>query len=311
MVVQEDRLIRDLGGSTGSAFFFLAWDTLITLDDEIEYIWSKPRNSWIKWAFLIARYLSLALQLTSEILQLVITYSTAPLSNTSLRFWFALQGMVAFLIIIGAEIVMMARVYALYNRNKWVRYGFVTLILGESITALLGLILTFPPPDNFSPMMILENTPGSFEWFSCSTVVSQTVVILLSVARYRVMYKEGHCEGARILRLMIRDGTLAFTLFFLLALLMVIYHATHEPFAPDEYIWSITVIAVTECRVILNLQKLPSTRPDILEELPELTTIISNDRSRFNTSHLMTVFQESHEPPYEDSEPRRDSLYKA
>jgi len=282
MPVSEDQLIRDLEGSTGSAFFFLAWDTLITLDDEIDYIWSKPRTSWIKWAFLIARYFSLALQLTSEVLQLVITYSHIHLNTNSLRIWFALQGLVAFSIMAGAEIVMMARVYALYNRNKWVGYGFRALMFGESITALLGLILTFPPSD-FHPREILEYTPGSFEWFSCSTLVSQTIVLVLSLTRYRQIYQEGHWRGTRILRLMFRDGTLAFALFFLLSFLMVVYHALHEPFAPDEYIWTISIISVTECRIILNLQKLPISESDSLEDLPELTTILTNDRSCCST----------------------------
>ncbi|KAJ3988534.1 hypothetical protein F5890DRAFT_1491248 [Lentinula detonsa] len=283
MPVPASRLVIDLESSTGAAFCFLAWEILITLDDEVELIWSKPRHSWIKWAFLLARYGALSLLLAGRVLELIVTYSTMHLNTNSIRIWFALQGLLAFSIMAGAEIVMMARVYALYNRNKLVGYGFITLMLAEVFTALLGFGLTFPPP-SFDPQLIITTTPGSFEYFSISTLVSQIVVVLLSVARYRYMYRRGHWEGTRIIKLMFRDGTLAFLVFFLLSLLMAVYHILQEPFAPSEYVWSISIISVTECRLILNLQKLPISEADTLTEFPEFTTIASNDRSRLGTS---------------------------
>lgn len=69
--------------------------------------------------------------------------------------------------------------------------------------------------------------------------------------------------------------------------------------------WSISIISVTvciirshllddlvvfiancsqECRLILNLQKFPIAEPDISTELPEFTTVVTNDHSRPETS---------------------------
>ncbi|KAJ4483350.1 hypothetical protein J3R30DRAFT_3447789 [Lentinula aciculospora] len=203
--------------------------------------------------------------------------------SNSIRIWFALQGLLAFSIMAGAEIVMMVRVYALYNRRKWVRYGFIALMLAEVLTAFLGIVLTFPPT-SFDPQLIITTTPGSFEYFSISTLVSQTIVLVLSIARYRYMYKKGHWEGTRIIKLMLRDGTLAFLVFFMLSLLMAVYHILQQPFAPSEYVWSISIISVTECRLILNLQKLPFTESDTLTEFPEFTTVLTNDHSGPGTS---------------------------
>jgi hypothetical protein len=289
------KLLRDTEASSGAAFFFLSWDILITLDDEIEFIWSKPWNSWIKWAFLIARYLSLALQLIDRFFELTITYSDMPHLHTgALRIFFGLQGLLAFVIMADAEIVMMARVYALYNKNKWVRYGFIGLVLAEALTAVLGVALSFPP-SSFDPESILTVTSGSFTYFSISTVISQIVVLVLSVIRYKNLYQEGHWEGARkLITTLLRDGTLAFCFFVVISLLMAIYHATNLPFAPDEYAWSISIIAVTECRLILNLEKLPNAeRMEFTNDFPQLTTILE-------TSHNMAVFRETY-VPYEES----------
>ncbi|KAJ4498055.1 hypothetical protein C8R41DRAFT_819157 [Lentinula lateritia] len=294
MPVPASRLITDLESSTGAAFFFLVWEILITLDDEVDLIWSKPRRSWIKWAFLLARYGALSLLFAGRVIELIVTYSTMHLHTNSLRIWFALQGLLAFSIMAGAEIVMIARVHALYNQNKWVKYGFIALMLAEVFAAFLGIGLTFPSP-SFNPSMIITTTPGSFEYFSISTLVSQTVLVVMSVARYRYMYKRGHWEGMRIIKLMLRDGTLAFVVFFLLSLLMALYHILQEPFAPSEYVWSISIISVTECRLILNLQKFPIAEPDISTELPEFTTVVTNDHSRPGTSYMMTIYQETQE----------------
>ncbi|KAE9411415.1 hypothetical protein BT96DRAFT_1011235 [Gymnopus androsaceus JB14] len=294
MPLNANRLIRDLESSSGSAFFFLAWEILITLDDEVELIWSKPWNSWIKWAFLVGRYFSLLLLFADQVVRLVITYSTINLHDNVLRIWFALQGLIAFSIMEGAEICLMARIYALYNKNKWVGYGFMVLLSAEALTAFLGIGLTFPRPP-FDPQVIITQTPGSFDYFSIATLVSQTILLALSMARYRFLYKQGYWGGTRILHLMSRDGTLAFAIFFMLSLLMLIYHVLHEPFAPDEYTWSIGLISTTECRLILNLQKLPIAEPDFTS-FPELTTILTNDRSGLGTSHMMTVFREEHVP---------------
>ncbi|KIK67370.1 hypothetical protein GYMLUDRAFT_37477 [Collybiopsis luxurians FD-317 M1] len=288
------RLIRDLEAASGAALFFLAWDILITLDDEVELIWSKPWNSWIKWAFLVARYFSLVLSLAGRFVELMVTY-TRTFHSEGLRIWFGLQGLLAFSIIASAEMVMMARVYALYNKNKWVGYGFIGLLLAELVIAVLGIVLRFPS-SSFDPENIPTNTPGSFEWFSIATIISQTVVLVLSVSRYRYMFKNGRWEGTRIVRLIMRDGTLAFAFFFVFLLLAALYNILFIKFAACEFAWTISAVSITECRLILNLEKLPlMATTTFSSEYPELTTIISTE-SRPEAPYHMTVFNASHRP---------------
>ncbi|ESK97107.1 hypothetical protein Moror_6328 [Moniliophthora roreri MCA 2997] len=106
--MQVTRLVRDLNAAAGAALVFLVWDILITLDEEIEYIWSKPWTSWIKWSFLFARYFSLFTQICNRTIEWMVIYSVS-LYGPSIRIWFGTQVMLAFLIMTGAEVVMMAR----------------------------------------------------------------------------------------------------------------------------------------------------------------------------------------------------------
>lgn len=100
---------------------------------------------------------------------------------------------------------------------------------------------------------------------SVATLVSQTIVLALSMMRYRFLYRQGYWEGTRIIRLMSRDGTMAFAMFFglygcsfflydpqnapVLSLLMLVYHELHEPFAPDEYTYVFSVYISQTCMI--------------------------------------------------------------
>ncbi len=88
---------------------------------------SKPRNSWIKWAFLFARYfpllaglcvrypLAIILQLTKchscgRVIDSIVLYRhPIPIPLNALRTWYICQVLILHLMMLGAEIVMMAR----------------------------------------------------------------------------------------------------------------------------------------------------------------------------------------------------------
>ncbi|KDQ50251.1 hypothetical protein JAAARDRAFT_211842 [Jaapia argillacea MUCL 33604] len=49
--------------SAVSSIVFLVWDIVITLDEEVEFIWQQPCMSPTKWLFLFARYSSVVMQM--------------------------------------------------------------------------------------------------------------------------------------------------------------------------------------------------------------------------------------------------------
>lgn len=54
-------------------------------------------------------------------------------------------------------------VYALYNQNRWISYSFVGLILVETLTTIIGVVLTLPK--DFSSTFFLIQNPASFTYF--------------------------------------------------------------------------------------------------------------------------------------------------
>ncbi|KAF8910383.1 hypothetical protein CPB85DRAFT_687051 [Mucidula mucida] len=260
-------------------------DTLITFDREVDDIWTKPNSSWLKWAFLFARYFPLLAQITGRVIDLSVLYQLSLILDKSfIRGWYISQVLVVWLTILGAEIVMMSRVYAMYSRNRWIGIGFISLLVMETVTVFLGLGLTLPSSD-FDPVMLLTTTSQSFVFFGASAMVAQIIILALSVIRY----VRGEWNGIPIIKLMIRDGTLAFGVLFFISLLLVVYTILDTKFATTTYAWMITFVSVVECRLILNMQRVPIVGADganTSSDGPPLTTFIEDHRG---LSHLYTM----------------------
>ncbi|KAF9033269.1 hypothetical protein BDZ89DRAFT_1063008 [Hymenopellis radicata] len=281
------RFTLDLSIGSGAALAFQCWDTLITFDREVDDIWTKPNSSWLKWAFLFARYFPLLAQITGRVIDMSILYQKSLLLNKSfIRGWYISQVLVAWLTILGAEIVMMSRVYAMYNRNRWLGIGFISLLVMETVTVFLGLGLTLPASD-FDPLMLITTTSHSFVFFGISAMVAQIIILALSVIRY----VRGEWNGIPIIKLMIRDGTLAFGVLFFVSLLLVVYTLLDTNWAATTYAWLITFVSVVECRLILNMQRIPLIGADGIStssDGPPLTTFIEDHRG---LSHLSTIHE--------------------
>jgi len=123
-----------------AALSALCYDILLTLDQEIQYIWKK-RWSWPKILYLLARYYSL--------LQLLVVFITASKPQTSkklcqlyLLYYTTFGGAAISMMIL--YVILCVRLDALFGRQRRVRYflwvvtivGFIVEILGSVLIAV-------------------------------------------------------------------------------------------------------------------------------------------------------------------------------
>ncbi|KAK0484383.1 hypothetical protein EDD18DRAFT_709774 [Armillaria luteobubalina] len=234
------RLTVDLNMGSSSAIAFLIWELLITFDREVDFIWSKPRYSWIKWSFLFARYFPLLAGLAGRVIDSIVLYrQPIPISLNALRIWYICQVLILHLMMLGAEIVMMARVYALYHRHRYVGGVFFLLLLGESTSVIVGLALNLPSKD-FDSGDLITTSSKSFIYFGISAMISQVVILGFSLSRYI----RGDWKGVPIVSLMIRDGTLAFAVLFFVSMLLVVYTELGLTYSTPTFAWLINFISV-------------------------------------------------------------------
>ncbi|KAK0460995.1 uncharacterized protein EV420DRAFT_1529590 [Desarmillaria tabescens] len=273
------RLTVDLNMGSASAIAFLLWELAITFDREVDFIWPKPRTSWIKWAFLFARYFPLLAGTCGRVIDSLVLYKDPiPISLNALRIWYICQVLVLYLMMLGAEIVMMARVYALYNRNRYIGGVFLLLLVGESTSVIVGLALNLPSK-NFDSGDLITTSSDSYIYFGVSAMISQVVILAFSIYRYI----RGDWRGVPLVSLMIRDGTLAFGVLFFVSCLLVIYTAMDLTYSTPTSAWLINFISAAECRLILNLQEIPLPNSTYRTSDTPLTTFLV-DNSRLATT---------------------------
>lgn len=257
--------------SSASAVSFLLYDSAITLDNEIKYIWSKPKSAWIKWQYLFIRYFAISAQIINRIVQFNLL-RTPHLNLTSLRNWFISQVIVGNLLMTAVEFVLVVRVYALYDRARWLLYAFICLFLAEAATIIIGIRNTIP--NQFNANLLLLSVPKSFAYFGIAAAVSQCTIVLLTLFKYFKAVRGGWSE-IPIMVLVIRDGTAAFTILFVCCTATVIATVSGSNYVPISYVWLISITSSAGCRLIINMQSL-AVEPllSTLEPSYQLTTFL-------------------------------------
>ncbi|KAF7296148.1 hypothetical protein MKEN_01430100 [Mycena kentingensis (nom. inval.)] len=254
----DDTLHVDLHRTSFAGTAALVWEHLITIDQEVQYIWPKPKTSWVKNVYLFLRYFSLAVQLTNRVLAEMV-YSDRHLSLNTLRGYYASLVVIGHACMSCVELVMYMRVYALYHRSRAIAHLFVGLWIAETIVVFIGLAVTLPRLSaTFEKERFVTNAPGSFAYLAISTLVSQFIILVLTFAKY----KRGEWQGTTLGSLLMRDGTIVYVIFFMSTITAAIYSLQSYAFGMAEFSWLLTIISTVGCRLILNMQRLAeSSRP--------------------------------------------------
>ncbi|KAF8198078.1 hypothetical protein BJ912DRAFT_56705 [Pholiota molesta] len=213
---------------------FLLYDICITLDDEVNTIWVKPNNSWIKWQFLFTRYFALAAQIANRSVEQAIE-SDKMMSKGALKNWYMCQVIIGSILMTAVEIILMARVYALYKKSPWVGLIFGCLILGQIGAVVAGTVFS-TPGKGFTPSYILLTSPNSYTYFGISAIVSQVTILVLTLAQYKVAVRHGWGK-VPIMMLMVRDGTAAFFILIIITTMTVVATSMQDKYAPIGNSW--------------------------------------------------------------------------
>jgi len=118
---------------------FFTWDILITLDQEIQYIWHAPGSPWgIRAVYLFLRYFSFASLIGTQALAAHFAH-IIPVPTRLCRHAFLFQFLAAGLVSVCASIIFMTQVYALYHRQRWVGAAMLALLAFYIVSC--GLII--------------------------------------------------------------------------------------------------------------------------------------------------------------------------
>ncbi|KAJ3757770.1 hypothetical protein F5880DRAFT_1504577 [Lentinula raphanica] len=204
-----------------------AYEYLLTVGDEIEYLWKARKNNVVFWLFFLNRYLTLIIIAVT----CVAFFASSWTEEMCLRYGYVEQ-LETLIMCTIAEILVLIRVYALSGQNRIAIYCAVPLMLSQAamllyvcsqsangtanLTLLLGVtdVTSLPDIDAFRlcisvpPMDVLPYGQA----FLCLLIVYDGLAVV--AISYIVAQQSGVLHLMPILKLIQRDGLLYFAVMF-------------------------------------------------------------------------------------------------
>jgi len=248
------------------------WEYLSTFDDEYELVWRRPINT-IKCIFIFSRYTPLIV-LTINIV-LVFGPLSHPYVDTSIcRAWFTCLYSSTFALYIAMEIFLIARVYALYRRDKSVAFYLCTLTTVEIVLGVRCIIIVFKDAVFRSHGCDGKGVPQEVFYCGCA-LLSQFSLWYMTYARRNIIP-----GTVPVLRVVARDGFSAFVVLCALFGMTIPYSTVSEySSAHIVFNWPLTLISIVTCRMIVNLQRINVTTANSADQNQTLTIILESLQS--------------------------------
>ncbi|KAF8588814.1 hypothetical protein K439DRAFT_560139 [Ramaria rubella] len=153
---------------------------------------------------------------------------------------------------------MVLRVYALYGAKRVILLCLLLLLLIETLTMIstMTFLNNYSKPPENAPALCPYNVrfPKTEAIFWASPLLGDTVIFILTVTKTR-QYSKGN-GPLPMLRLLFRDGTLYYSVVFLLHfinLLLIVQGPTQLRTFAASFTQTFSTILV--CRIVLNLRK--------------------------------------------------------
>ncbi|KAF7762307.1 hypothetical protein Agabi119p4_8900 [Agaricus bisporus var. burnettii] len=185
----------------------LVYDQVITWDKEVNRIWRRSSDWVLKIMFFLARYCALA----TQIINLVATHPYILEKQVmSCHKWFGFQTSAIGLLLLNLQLILMLRVYALYERSKKVA-GFLLCWFLVYTTLLLLIGYDSVPVLKLDSNCIMVESPDSRRTLSFSVlcILDQCILWGLTANKYRDALRCGWSTNP-ILRIVMRDTSWSF-----------------------------------------------------------------------------------------------------
>ncbi|TFK91965.1 hypothetical protein K466DRAFT_582379 [Polyporus arcularius HHB13444] len=257
-----------------ASFTILVWDHLLTLNDEVKYIWRKRKGPLI-WLFLLNRYLTPL----GFIVNLFAYFSNLFSESTCERF-VRYEGSMTVIGINTAALMMLLRVYAMYNQQRAV-VAFVAAVfaleLGTNAWLLTyGVAVRHTPGIHEKACTMVFDTSRINTAFAAASawlpLLYDTIVLVLTVRRTYALVR--YPNVARTMRLLLKEGVFYYSIIFcitlVLTLMIVLAPAgLKNVMAQTEYLMTVAMMS----RITLHLKKEAHRGPNPLGyDTDELTS---------------------------------------
>ncbi|KAF8200990.1 hypothetical protein BJ912DRAFT_947749 [Pholiota molesta] len=276
--------MNTLQGASYAGLSFICWEILTTLDDEVALMWPQTRKlTIVKILYFFVRYLALAIQIINAVAANILR-NRYPLPRKTCQLWLGYQTFTIYLLLSAVDMILMIRVYAFYNRRRWIGIFLATLLICKFIFSSAGAILTIPDQRYNASCLQVNNSDPSLGMycFIMGELLIQSIVAVLTLYQHFVAVRGGWARTP-LVSLLFRGGASAYTIIvaILIGILMYanlghLHESAHVVFPAI-----VSILSCVGCRLIISMQKLiiparSSRGRSYAQDSQQLTSIISS-----------------------------------
>jgi len=231
-----------------AALVWLIWEYVVTWHNEYRYIWGGSMNR-VKYIYLFSRYFAIAAQVVNICL-VFFPLSRLPVGRRECEAWLLFLIVSACLLMITVDVVIMLRVYALYNCSLRIALFLTFMLLGQIAVVTTCTPLTVPKAP-FGPSCDVLKTPPDVAYFMVTVIASHTALLILTVRKRKVAFGQ-----SPVVDLVVRDGAWVFVLVVSMFMVTIPYSLVSQVAKPYVmFVLPISLLSIIACRVILNMQE--------------------------------------------------------
>ncbi|KIK67272.1 hypothetical protein GYMLUDRAFT_861995 [Collybiopsis luxurians FD-317 M1] len=122
-------------------------DALLTRQREVEYVWKRPfQLSLVRCLFILARYLALLIHIAFIALSSVMTAKYSHIQHIPEDICMSsqiFQTISCYSMLLLLQLILMLRVFALYERSLWISVFLLILLIGRLLWSAVVILYTF------------------------------------------------------------------------------------------------------------------------------------------------------------------------
>lgn len=248
----------------------LVWEALVNFSFDVDYAFGRP-HTMVKVAYFLSRYIGLGSQVAG--VRHLAGTRWAPPSYQLCRVELGLQFMVLGMIMTSLYILLLTRLWVLWERNKLFCWLLVCFITGKSAT--IAVILHLAVEDVvIGSRCTVDRMPRGVIAICVIEIIAHLLLFSLTLLKcYQTTFALGHVVP--LLAMLIRDGWLILivTIVFCAGTIatLVAFGQPTRLFPP----LAISAISITTCRVIKNHRQFRREEPPFPSTFitPDMTVI--------------------------------------
>ncbi|TEB37459.1 hypothetical protein FA13DRAFT_1726556 [Coprinellus micaceus] len=238
-----------------SALTLSIWEWLINIEFEVEFLTSSS-SRLMKLVYGTSRYLGIIIQLLNTRFVATMRNVYCPPPDMCSR-WFALQLSVTFVLMFNFEGLLMAHVYALYDKSFAVG-SFLSVAMVTKVISIGVLAVLIAKDVIFETVSCVVQMLPPTALAVCALELAGAVMIVgLTLYRYSTTMVQNRGRPIPLLKLVLRDGLVSFALISGLYLAIVIDTKTTGEVCRIILPLTNAIASISTTRIIRNLRKFP------------------------------------------------------